>query len=244
MILLVYALTYIFPAQMSINYQHFFREITGISSNIADYWYISVVLTSTLIFYPLLLWGYKKSKIAHYSIFLALLLINLLILIAPYLVDSLNWKIMESAKILNRQTLANQVTLIMPFFMLGYALSYAFLDKTTKFESILYFSTALAFCFHSYNSKWAFAIILCILFVNSKYISTTFIGKSLAYLGSYSACMWLNHRLIFGYWHVDFFYNIPTPLNLIIIVILSLILSVLITKSYHKFTKLFVNSNV
>ena len=52
-------------------------------------------------------------------------------------------------------------------------------------------------------------------------------------LGNYSACMWLNHRLIFGYWFADWFYRLPTPLNFFLLVALSFVASIIITKVWE-----------
>ncbi len=46
--------------------------------------------------------------------------------------------------------------------------------------------------------------------------------KSLCFLGQYSSYMWLNHRVMFGVWAASFFFAIPTPLNFLLLVPVSL----------------------
>lgn len=51
-------------------------------------------------------------------------------------------------------------------------------------------------------------------------------------LGALSAVMWLNHRLIFGYWFADFFYSVPAPLNFLLLVVLSALVAQVFVRVY------------
>lgn len=231
MCILIYTLISIFPCPISFNLSGLFIQLSGYKSSIPDYWYISVVLTSILIYFPILLLGYWKGNTMHAMLCYTLMTINMSIAVSPYMYNTLKWDFMLPLYKLHNMGLMSEVVLTMPFFMLGYSLNHAL--KTRAKQDIILFAAAIVFCFFAYNPKWAFVILACVVVTNSVLSKLTIVGSPLAYLGKYSMCMWLNHRLIFGYWFADCFYSLPTPLNYILIVLLSLALSILITKTYE-----------
>ena len=231
MCILVYALINMFPCPINFTLSSFFLQLTGYASCIPDYWYISVVLTSILIYFPALLWGHRKGIITHHAFYFSLMTINMFIAISPHTYNTWGWHFMLPFYKIYYTGIVSQVVLTVPFVMLGYSFHRA-LKNQSKQEMIV-FAATIGFCLFSYNPKWSFAILACVFVTNSLLSKASVISKPLAYLGKYSMCMWLNHRLVFGYWFTNYFYSLPTPLNYMIVVIISLALSIIITKSFN-----------
>lgn len=218
--ILIFVSVNIWPCNIKFNLNRWPHQLYG---SLPDHWYMSVVLVSVLIYFPLLLWSYRKGKHTHNIAFFTLILLNIITLTIPELKAHL--KICHLGEVLK----------VMPFFMLGYSLHYIRNSELKRAERWLIFALTIIFCtVFGYSKKWAFVLLFCTFVVNYKYVKETAIGSILAYLGTYSMCMWLNHRLIFGYWFVDSIYTIPTPLNYVFIVALSLVLSVILTHGYDK----------
>lgn len=218
---LIFILVNIYPCHISFNLSRWPMQLRG---SLPDHWYISVVLVSCLLYFPILLWGYRKGNLIHTIAFYILTTLNIIILTVPFVRQLIG----------GTSIISQEVMKTMPFFMLGYAMHYIENDDISKLKKYFIFSASIVLCLVGYNEKWAFVILFCTLLVNCKFVKETSIGSFLAYLGTYSMCMWLNHRLIFGYWFVDPIYKIPTPLNYVLIVAGSLILSIALTKTYNK----------
>ena len=213
---LIFLLINTFPCGAQCSFPELALLLIGYKSCISDYWYISVVLMSILLFFPVLLLGYRKGNSIHTGTCLALLILNMLVAVLnPFPIGL--WHV---------------ATLIMPFFMLGYVLNWTNSEKMSAAKSATYMLITLFFSYFGYSYKWGICILACAYFVNCKFVKTSFLGKMLAYLGTYSMCMWLNHRLIFGYWAADYIYSIPTPFDYILVVAISLGLSIILTKAY------------
>lgn len=103
-----------------------------------------------------------------------------------------------------------------------------------KISSALLFIALVTICIR----EWYFPRILIIFFIllglacALQYLPERWM-RPMVLLGNYSACMWLNHRLIFGYWFADWFYSLPTLLNFFLLVALSFVASVIITKAWE-----------
>lgn len=120
------------------------------------------------------------------------------------------------------------MALWMSFFLMGWVLRY-FTETGKKMALALLFLT-LSVCYSGDSP----ATIILILGIVSVKILPTLLNKVLAFLGVYSMCMWLNHRLIFGYWFSSFFYSLPTPINIFLVIGISLAVSYLVTNAWKK----------
>ena len=228
MLISVYVLGCIFPygdRLQPTRWKEVLLNMVGLKHAIPDYWYILIVIISALVFYPLLLIAQRKNKIVHAILF------TFLVCVISFI------RITKSDTVLTLNplfSLPREIT-FMIFFLTGWALNYLLTNRHSPQIPLYCLSIS------SLVSFWIFPQLAVISIASLCAICITFqkgcITKLLFILGSYSTCMWLNHRLIFGYWFSDFFYyQIPCPLNFSIVIVLSFLLSVCITKFWEKLT--------
>lgn len=223
---LYYFLGHIFPYEGGLSlegFSFFLKNLTGMHGSIPDYWYIRVVLVSALIYFPILLASKRVSSRLHSWILFTLILITYTTRQADYILS-----VLHSYEITFNHTLAYIInrgsvfSLWMHFFLAGYALRY-YTETPTKGKLLLAI-LAMAICY-SEAGESTFILIASILAIK---LLPSSVNAVLFFLGTYSTCMWLNHRLIFGYWFSTFFYSLPTPVNIGLIILLSLAVSYII----------------
>ena len=232
MCILYYVLACIFPYgyYMQPNrLPYILLNMVGLCHGIPDYWYIMIVLGSALGLYPSLVWALKKNTTIHHFLVIALLSTSGII----YFLDTFQ-AIADPVYFSLIRKIAHVVSFI-PFFLLGWTYNqYISTPNTTLLSMVSLCFTVCVLCY----PIGMIIFIATILLTKLLSINHSLISKTLSFLGSYSACMWLNHRLIFGYWFQDYFYTLSTPLNLIILIILSLLLSFIITHLWFKLRSL------
>ena len=221
----VYLIMCIFPSCINLTLKKAILQCCGVSY-IPDYWYIAVVLSGALFYFPILLYSKRKNEICHISCFLLLMVINHF----SYPLYHVLTHNCGAGNLLERIPVQD-MSLTMPYFLLGYACRYIFENHHNIKNALIVGLPSLANAyFFSWDSRYLFLSILILFVVKLNCIRKSIITPILLILGQYSACMWLNHRLVFGYWFSDVFYSIPNPLNYLMVVLLSLLLSIVITK--------------
>ncbi len=229
---LYYCLGHIFPYEGGLkpeDWTFFPKNLTGIHGTIPDYWYIRVVLISALLYYPVLLGAKRVSPRVHTWILFSLVVATYAASRADHL-----WMILHSYGISISAALAYVahhgafLALWMLFFLAGYTLRYY--TETPTRGRLLLAILALAMCYSEAGTS-TFILIASIFAIK---LLPSAINKALIFIGTYSTCMWLNHRLIFGYWFSTFFYSLPTPVNIGLIILLSLAVSYIITNVWNK----------
>lgn len=198
---------------------------------IYDYWYIIVVLTAAFALYPLLLWALRRGTFIHGSVFGCICLLVCF--------GNLDWIPWVNA------THFCLAWSWMPYFLAGWALGSVRLEdgyRSLTLPGIWAGILALRFLMiHSMGSlpisldvRHMRLTLICVLLACLIHRLPRYLWSWLAVLGAYSAVMWLNHRLIFGYWFADFFYGLPTPVNYLLLVVLSFALAYPITKGWNR----------
>lgn len=232
MCFLFYILGCLFPYGTYLNadrWDDIALNIIGLKQAIPDYWYICIVILSALFYYPLLLAGQRKGETAYLIIFGILLLFPLYVFKLNFFISLIDNDI-ANAKIIS--SISNTVPWVI-YFMLGWsykALHDDYLKKKWRWCCFL-LTTICCLIYHPSATMLTIVAIFIISIMNPKSI----ISNILQTFGIYSSAMWLNHRLIFGYWFSDFFYGMPTPLNYIVITLLSMLLAIVTITITHKF---------
>lgn len=229
----VYLTMYIFPSYINLTLKKAILQCCGVSY-IPDYWYIAVVLAGALFYFPILLYSQRKNEIWHVSCFLLLMVINHFSYPLYYVLTK-----NCAAGSLFARIPVQDVSLAMPYLLLGYACRYIFENHHNIKNALIVGLPAIlnAYLF-SWDSRYVFLIVSILFVVQLNCIKKTMIAPVLVMFGQYSACMWLNHRLVFGYWFSDVFYSIPNPINYLILVAISFLLSIVITKIWISFKSL------
>lgn len=221
-VLVVYCVFALFPSRPNLTISHALLQCLG-CSYIPGYWYIIVVIASTLLYFPILLFAQRKGKVFHLISFLCLLSCN-------YLLDPIKSPL-RCYGILGESMWPISITVqhgvfTMAYFMLGYACCWMADNRDDNvrgwFAGI--FAMLNVFLF-SWGKTLAILLIVVLLLGKFVFFKMSKLSACLVVLGKFSACMWLNHRLIYGYWFCQFFYNLPTPMNYVLIVGLSFILA-------------------
>lgn len=210
-------------------------NLTGCVCTIADYWYIAFFLIGAIIYYPALLVAKRMGRLYYISIFIILVFVstpNFTLKCVYHVSDWIGYNPQE-VTLNSLDTPPVRAMALMRYMLVGWALAALSREpKTIAGPLLLSALGLLAFCLTNSNDNIE---IIFIVFMGLAYILqyiSEILTRPLALLGKYSACMWLNHRLIFGYWFADWFYSLPTPLNFVLLVGLSYIASVIITKAW------------
>ncbi len=218
-------------------YIPYLLTMAGFRNAILDYWYISVVLLSSLVIYPILLLARRKGNKTHLACY-----ISLCLLLAAS--DHLIYQALRIMEPDPAPTMAAWVSSsyhhalqVMPCFLLGWAVASV---KRTKISVSCCLLGIGLIAFLIRNMHHSHLTILFASFILLSACSSLFplwLRKALVLIGNYSACMWLNHRLLFGYWFAEDFYRLPTPLNYFVLVALSFALSFVITNIWEKLSR-------
>ncbi len=215
-VLVVYCVFALFPSRLNFTISRALLQCCGYSY-LPDYWYITVVIASTLLYFPILLFAHRKGKVFHLISFLCLLSFN-------YLCDVTGcW----GGSMRPISITLQHCVFTMAYFMLGYACCWMSSENRDdgvlgRFAGIF---AMLSVFFFSWSKILAIILIVVLLFGKFVFCKMPKLNACLVVLGKFSACMWLNHRLIYGYWFCNFFYDLATPLNYVLIVGLSFILA-------------------
>ena len=213
----------------------YFLTMVGLRHGITDYWYISVFLLSALFCFPLLLFTRRNSRPLYIALCILLVLCpgkNVLYAVcfhvfSLFMSNPSEWVVKAST------TCYFEAITWIPYFMMGWLLA-ALVQKDGISPLLKIGIIVIAILCGDTSSAVKVYFLISLLLV---YILQRVPGRwvrPLILLGNYSACMWLNHRLIFGYWFAGWFYGLPTPLNYGLLVVLSFLLSVLITKTWNR----------
>lgn len=234
MLISVYVLGCIFPYGERLQptrWKDVLLNMVGLKHAIPDYWYIFIVIVSALIFYPLLLIAQRKNKFAHAFLF------TFLVSVICFIQSTKNDTVLIFNHLFNipeEIVSISHLLSFMIFFLAGWAFNYFLTNHHSSYIPLycLFISSLVSFWVFPQFFLITLATGLCAIFIT---LHKSYIEKPLFILGSYSTCMWLNHRLIFGYWFSDFFYyQIPCPLSFAIIIVLSFLLSVCITTFWNR----------
>lgn len=228
---LYFCLGHLFPYEGGLkpeDWSFFPKNLTGIHGTIPDYWYIRVVLVSALLYFPILLAAKRVSPRVHTWILFGLI-------VATYAARTAD---LLSPVLLSYGTNIRHIihhgaflALWMHFFLAGYTLRYY--TESPSIGRLLLAILATAICYSQAGTS-TFILIASICAIK---ILPSSVNAVLFFFGTYSTCMWLNHRLIFGYWFSSFFYSLPTPVNIALLILLSLATSYIITNAWHKITE-------
>lgn len=215
------------------NWKGIMLNMVGFKGAIPDYWYIRIILLTALLYYPILLYAKRHNERAHLCAISVLLAITILFHYS-YAIASLYFSYeVQYTPWMNFIRRCTHCALYLQFFMTGWSTGYATENKATL--KFLPPTIACTLCF-MIAAPTTLMVISCILIALllpkvSKRCTCVFTA-----LGTCSMAMWLNHRLIYGYWFTSFFYNIPTPWNYIIIVLLSYIVAHFTMKGWNWIT--------
>lgn len=211
----------------TVNWKRELGSIVGIGDAIPDYWYIGVVLLTSLVCYPILLCGQRHGNICHLFLFFFVLalsqqrreLIGILNSFCPIPVTCISW--LEALPWL-------------VYFLLGWGVA-VLLRQNRLMGAVMITACVLAVVLGNDLRRIYLSVVVCVVFasVGCQYVPARYYTW-LVLLGNYSACMWLNHRLIFGYWFAGFFYALPTPVNFMLLVLLSFIASYVFMKLWDR----------
>ena len=225
-------LCYCCPFQDALNDQqvpHYLLTMVGLLSAAPDYWYICVVILGALLFYPVLLAARRCCGSIYLVAFIGLSLLSITWIRDEVFVLILSCFTAQAEEIY-RYVLSRSLYLVslpwMIYFLVGWAVAAVSLRLCVTSVLLLTVSSAVLLVNVPQFPFWvgSFPCILLTVWVLQR-VDGHWVGW-LVLLGKYSACMWLNHRLIFGYWFADFFYGLPTPLNYLLLVGVSLGVSV------------------
>lgn len=215
---------------------HYLLTMVGLLSAAPDYWYICIVIMGALLFYPLLLSAQRRGDKLHMIAFVGLALLTVPQISNEVCTLILSCFVEDAEEVFNyilSRSLYHAALPWMCYFLAGWAAAAVSLRFCRSSVVLLVISVILLFATTSRFPFWIGSFFSVLLLV---YILQRVPGRwvrPLVLLGNYSACMWLNHRLIFGYWFAGWFYGLPTPLNFGLLVVLSFVLSVLITKAWN-----------
>ncbi len=194
---------------------------SGLVDVYKDYWYIGVFLCGAMVIYPLLRWGLKRSPLAETIVFVAIAVVCV-----PASVGEVNAKVFGKATSwflsVHEMLLVLKSPLFMALswmggFLLGWACSAVCTDGRRMSWLLLGLGAAVCVV-----TKWHSVLLMLFCLFAAKLLARYSIPRSvLGKLGALSAVMWLNHRLIFGYWFADFFYSLPAPCDYLLLVALS-----------------------
>lgn len=192
---------------------------TGLSDVYADYWYIGVFLCAAMVAYPLLRWGMRRGPLAESVVFVAIAVVCVSVNIwgAKGVGNAISWYLSSHDMMPVLKSPWFRALSWMDGFLMGWACA-AVHTRRDPLSWILLAIPAVACCL--LKTTLFLPMLVCLLAAKllCRYsIPCSVLGK----LGALSAVMWLNHRLIFGYWFVDFFHSLPTPWDYLLLVVLS-----------------------
>ena len=198
----------------------------GVCDVFYDFWYIGFYLLATCLILPLMFSG-DKSHRGFLGIFLAVA-----IMAAAYIsggnLGAILWHLgMHSELNVSivsfwQETPFHASFVWMPFLFIGWFAAALFVQERLRNALMLLVSLGFALSFDTcYTGILAASLLLSIIFCKF----TKRAAACLSALGAASAYMWLNHRLIFGYWFADVCYSYPPPINFLIVVPLSYLLA-------------------
>lgn len=214
---------------------NYLLTLVGVECALADFWYIAVVLVGALVFYPILLAAKRRG-----SLFYTLAFIGLCIVSLPNFTLNCIYHISAHLGYNPYDTTCASVGIPlvkamawMRYMLIGWALAALSREPRKTAICLILSATGLLAVSMMYSSENDL-IFLCLLAAAYalQYMPESWM-RPMVLLGNYSACMWLNHRLIFGYWFADWFYSLPTPLNFFLLVALSFVASIIITKVWE-----------
>ena len=214
---------------------NYLLTLIGIECALADFWYIAVVLVGALVFYPILLAAKRRGALFYTPAFIGLCIVslpNFTLNCIYHLSAHLGYNPYDTTCASVGIPLIKAMAW-MRYMLVGWALA-ALSREARKTAVCLVLSAAGLLAVSMMYSTENDLIFLGILAAACalQYLPERWM-RPMVLLGNYSACMWLNHRLIFGYWFADWFYSLPTPLNFFLLVALSFAASVIITKAWE-----------
>lgn len=235
MVWLVYVLMSFFSCGAGFTWDMAVLQCVGVRNCIQNYWYISVVLVCAVVFFPLLLRGKRKGRVAQAVTFFCIVFFLALLRISYGLLSTVEDSTARYMVSVWGKCGLLDIVYTLPYFLLGYAFALlAGCSWRGKLIPLVMVAVSSGLCLFSWNFRFLAVVLIFAVLVRIRLLKKSLFGTCLACLGSYSAGMWLNHQLIFGYWFSDFFYRIPTPFNYAVVVLLSFILSVAITTAVSK----------
>lgn len=212
----------------------YFLTMVGLRHGITDYWYISVFLLSALFCFPLFLFARRNSKLLYIALWVLLAISpgkNTLYSVCFHILALFTSNPAECVVGVSEICYFGAISW-MPYFVIGWLL--AALGQKDGISPLLKIGIIVTgiLCGDTSSAVKVYFLISLLLVYILQRVPGRWV-RPLVLLGNYSACMWLNHRLIFGYWFAGWFYGLPTPLNFGLLVVFSFVLSVLITKAWN-----------
>ena len=215
------------------NWKDIILNTVGLKGAIPDYWYIRIILLTALIYYPILLYAKRHNERAHLCTIFALLAITTMLHYLPAIASICFSYEVQYTPWMNFIRRSAHYALYLLFFMTGWSTCYATENKTFCKFLVPTAAGALSFMIADSTTMTVTCCIVIALLLPKFSKRCTCIFTA---LGTCSMAMWLNHRLIYGYWFSSFFYSIPTPLNYIILVLLSYIVAHFSMKGWNWIT--------
>lgn len=225
---LMVLLSLLFPvgSLQPLNAGQYILGALGLCDTFYDYWYIAFYLLATCLILPLMI---PKSK-EHLS--LKKMIIAVLIMATGYPsggeIGAVFWHLGMPPEMINSivsfwSGSPFQTSFVwFPFLFIGWFAAALFVQERIRNSLMLLVSLGFALSFDArYTGILVASILLAFIFCRF----TNRVSACLSALGASSAYMWLNHRLIFGYWFADICYSYPPPINFLIVVPLSYLLA-------------------
>ena len=216
------------------NWKAILLNMVGLKGSIPDYWYIRVVLLAALVYYPILLYVNRKQERTH--------LLTLFILLVATVSFHYLYEIASCCmpqELLSTQWMdillkSTHCAMYLLFFIAGWATNYSTVCRN-KYKFIVP-AIGWSICL-IISASTTITVAVCILLAVALPQLSNRGAHILALLGACSMSMWLNHRLIYGYWFSSWFFSIPSPLNYALLVILSYATALLTMKVWDKITR-------
>ena len=193
-----------------------------------DYWYIAFYLLATCLILPLMT-PVNKERLNILQLSFVVLLLASSYVFGSHL-GSLFWHLGMPTD-LNVRIVSFWVVsplrgalVWLPFLFIGWFSAAGCIQRRIGDFAMLLISLGFALAFDvRYTGILVVSLLLSFLICRF----TDRAAACLSALGLMSAYMWLNHRLIFGYWFADLCYSCPPPINFVIVIPLSYILALL-----------------
>lgn len=205
----------------------------GLAEVHPDYWYIGAFLVGALVFYPMLLWGMRRGRLAGRLVFAVLALLcwdEVALCHRPKVVYALLSGCLpfETVAYLNSTPLFQSLCW-MSGFLVGWACAEVYLRRDAAAWCMLLLGLVVCVWGHCvYVVPFLLGLPLAKVLARRRGVAAV-----LGWFGGLSAVMWLTHRLIFGYWFADFFYTMPAPWNYLLLVALSALAAQLFLWGYR-----------
>lgn len=211
-------------------------SFTALSPSLGDWWYASAFAWMVLVMAPALAlcrkWHGSVGKCLPVCL-LALLPLALMFRVLP-IMPGLDLLLTQCGALPPTIESMHDVLFFLPevisWFVVGAALKGIEVSEfsSAKWRWVLAGVVALVLAWWLFQTRttclrvWVALGLLALAYVARGCMPAR---RCLMFLGQYAVWMWLNHRFIFGYWWVDFFYGIHPALAYVLLLVASLLLA-------------------